>query len=154
METASFKVGKLVFKAEFSDFGLRKLTINRAVRSKAKPLPKRWGLLRHELEEYLSGERRHFTVPLDLEDVTDFEFKVYEQLLLVPYGDTISYGELAKRAKRPKGARAVGQAVGRNPICIIIPCHRVIASNGGIGGYGGGVALKREFLEIEGVIIP
>jgi methylated-DNA-[protein]-cysteine S-methyltransferase len=153
METAMFKAGPFVFKAEFSDFGLRKLNFSRSRKPESKPLPKRWGLLKRELEEYLSGEREHFTVPLDLEDISDFDFRVYEQLLIVPYGETISYGELAKRAGRPKGARAIGQAVGRNPICIIIPCHRVIASNGGIGGYGGGLALKRKLLEIEGVDI-
>ena len=154
METATFRVGKLGFKAVFSDFGLRKLSFSNSIRTRTAALPKRWGILRRELDEYSRGDRRHFTVPLDLEEVTDFEFNVYEQLLQVPYGETVSYGELAKRVGRPKGARAVGQAVGRNPICIIIPCHRVIASNGSIGGFGGGIALKRKLLGIEGVVVP
>ncbi len=102
-----------------------------------------------QLEEYLAGERTEFDVPMEL-DGTDFQRSVWRELCRIPYGETISYGELARRVGRPNGPRAVGQANGRNPIPIIVPCHRVLASNG-IGGYGGGLPLKRALLAVEGV---
>ena len=83
-------------------------------------------------------------------DGTPFQKDVWAELSRIPYGETISYGELARRVGRPKGPRAVGQANGRNPIAIIVPCHRVLASNG-IGGYGGGLPCKRALLALEGV---
>jgi methylated-DNA-[protein]-cysteine S-methyltransferase len=102
-----------------------------------------------QLEEYFARERTEFDVPMEL-DGTDFQQDVWRELSRIPYGETISYGELARRVGRPKGPRAVGQANGRNPIPIIVPCHRVLASNG-IGGYGGGLPMKRTLLAVEGV---
>jgi methylated-DNA-[protein]-cysteine S-methyltransferase len=102
-----------------------------------------------QLEEFLAGERTEFDVPMEL-DGTDFQRAVWQELQRIPYGETISYGELARRVGRPNGPRAVGQANGANPIPIIVPCHRVLASNG-IGGYGGGLPLKRALLAVEGV---
>jgi methylated-DNA-[protein]-cysteine S-methyltransferase len=102
-----------------------------------------------QLDEYFAGARTTFDVPMRLEG-TEFQRKVWEQLCAIPYGRTISYGELARRVGRPKGSRAVGQANGRNPIPIIVPCHRVLAGNG-IGGYGGGLPMKRTLLAVEGV---
>jgi methylated-DNA-[protein]-cysteine S-methyltransferase len=102
-----------------------------------------------QLEEYFAGERTEFDVRMEL-DGTPFQREVWAELSRIPYGETISYGELARRVGRPKGPRAVGQANGRNPIPIIVPCHRVLASNG-IGGYGGGLACKRALLAVEGV---
>ena len=102
-----------------------------------------------QLEEYFAGERREFDVPMEL-DGTPFQKEVWAELSRIPYGETISYGELARRVGRPSAPRAVGQANGRNPIPIIVPCHRVLASNG-IGGYGGGLAVKRALLAVEGV---
>jgi methylated-DNA-[protein]-cysteine S-methyltransferase len=102
-----------------------------------------------QLEEYFAGERTAFDVPMEL-DGTDFQREVWTELTRIPYGETISYGELARRVGRPSGPRAVGQANGRNPIPIIVPCHRVVASNG-IGGYGGGLKVKRALLAVEGV---
>jgi methylated-DNA-[protein]-cysteine S-methyltransferase len=102
-----------------------------------------------QLEEYFAGERTEFDVPMDL-DGTAFQREVWAELSRIPYGETISYGELARRVGRPKGPRAVGQANGRNPIAIIVPCHRVVASNG-LGGYGGGLPMKRALLAVEGV---
>ena len=102
-----------------------------------------------QLEEYFAGERRTFDVPMEL-DGTPFQKEVWAELSRIGYGETISYGELARRVGRPNGPRAVGQANGRNPVPIIVPCHRVLASNG-IGGYGGGLAVKRALLAIEGV---
>jgi methylated-DNA-[protein]-cysteine S-methyltransferase len=102
-----------------------------------------------QLEEYFAQERTEFDIPMEL-DGTTFQKDVWAELSKIPYGRTISYGELARRVGRPKGARAVGQANGRNPVPIIVPCHRVVASNG-IGGYGGGLPLKRSLLALEGV---
>ncbi len=102
-----------------------------------------------QLDEFFTGERRDFDVPMEL-DGTDFQLEVWSELTRIPYGETISYGELARRVGRPSAPRAVGQANGRNPIPIIVPCHRVVASNG-IGGYGGGLKLKRALLAVEGV---
>ena len=102
-----------------------------------------------QLDEYFAGERTEFELPMEL-DGTAFQREVWTELTRIPYGETISYGELARRVGRPNGPRAVGQANGRNPIPIIVPCHRVLASNG-IGGYGGGLRVKRALLELEGV---
>ena len=102
-----------------------------------------------QLDEYFAGERTEFELPMEL-DGTAFQREVWTELTRIPYGKTISYGELARRVGRPNGPRAVGQANGRNPIPIIVPCHRVLASNG-IGGYGGGLTVKRALLELEGV---
>jgi methylated-DNA-[protein]-cysteine S-methyltransferase len=102
-----------------------------------------------QLEDYFAGERTEFDVAMEL-DGTDFQREVWTELSRIPYGKTISYGELARRVGRPNGPRAVGQANGRNPIAIIVPCHRVLASNG-IGGYGGGLPAKRALLALEGV---
>ena len=102
-----------------------------------------------ELEGYFAGERTAFDVPMEL-DGTAFQRDVWAELTRIGYGETITYGELARRVGRPKGPRAVGQANGRNPIPIIVPCHRVLASDG-IGGYGGGLKVKRTLLALEGV---
>jgi methylated-DNA-[protein]-cysteine S-methyltransferase len=102
-----------------------------------------------QLEEYFAGERTEFDIAMEL-DGTKFQKQVWTELSRIPYGTTISYGELARRVGRPKGPRAVGQANGKNPIPIIVPCHRVVASDG-IGGYGGGLPMKRALLAIEGV---
>lgn len=106
-----------------------------------------------EIREYLDGRRREFTVPLDMDDLPPFYAKVLRQLLKVPCGQTVSYGELACRAGSPKAARAVGQAMAANPIPIVIPCHRVLASGHRLGGYGGGPDLKRRLLTLEGVAV-
>ena len=102
-----------------------------------------------QLDEYFAGERTEFDLHMEL-DGTPFQREVWAELARIHYGETISYGELARRVGRPKGPRAVGQANGRNPIPIILPCHRVLASNG-IGGYGGGLKVKRALLALEGV---
>ena len=102
-----------------------------------------------QLEEYFAGERTEFSVTMEL-DGTVFQREVWAELARIPYGETISYGELARRVGRPRGPRAVGQANGKNPIPIIVPCHRVLAGNG-IGVYGGGLPMKRALLAVEGV---
>jgi len=102
-----------------------------------------------QLEEYFAGKRTEFDLPLEL-DGTAFQKDVWLALADIPYGKTISYAELANMVGRPSAFRAVGQANGANPIPIVLPCHRVIASGGGIGGYGGGLDMKRQLLALEG----
>jgi len=101
-----------------------------------------------QLQEYLEGKRKEFTVPIKLEG-TPFQISVLEELLKIPYGETTSYEEIAKRIHRPKATRAVGNAIHRNPILIIIPCHRVIFKNKSLGGYAFGLKLKECLLNLE-----
>lgn len=103
-----------------------------------------------ELLEYAEGRRREFTIPFRLEG-TAFQKKVWQALARIPYGETRSYHEVAQAIGRPGASRAVGQANHHNPVAPIIPCHRVVTSSGTLGGYGGGVDLKRAMLEQEGV---
>lgn len=102
-----------------------------------------------ELEEYFAGQRREFTFPLDLRG-TEFQVKCWRALLDIPYGETRTYADIARAVRQPKGFRAVGLANNRNPIAIVVPCHRVIASGGTLCGYGGGLDIKRKLLELEG----
>uniref|UniRef100_UPI0009FB5484 methylated-DNA--[protein]-cysteine S-methyltransferase n=1 Tax=Vaginimicrobium propionicum TaxID=1871034 RepID=UPI0009FB5484 len=102
-----------------------------------------------QLEEYLAGQRRNFDIPLALTYTTDFQRRVLTTLLAVPYGQTISYSELASEVGDPRAARAVGTALHNNPICIIVPCHRVIKADGSLGGYAGREGLKRHLLDLE-----
>jgi methylated-DNA-[protein]-cysteine S-methyltransferase len=104
-----------------------------------------------QLEEYFAGDRKEFDIPLEV-DGTPFQHEVWMALAEIPYGQTVSYAELAEMVGRPKAFRAVGQANGSNPIPIVLPCHRVLASGGHIGGYGGGIATKRSLLTIEGAV--
>ena len=101
-----------------------------------------------ELDEYFCGTLKAFETPARPSG-TPFQERVWRQLLKIPYGTTRSYGDLAAELGIPKGPRAVGQANGRNPVALLIPCHRVIASDGGLGGYSGGIEIKRLLLEWE-----
>ena len=101
-----------------------------------------------QLREYFAGKRKEFDLPLALEG-TAFQRRVWKCLQAIPYGETISYAELARRTGNPKAARAVGSANGRNHIPIIIPCHRVIAADGSLGGFGGGLDVKQRLLALE-----
>lgn len=102
-----------------------------------------------QLAAYLTGRRCRFDLPLDLGRVSLFDRCVYAALRAVPYGTVVSYGELATRAGRPGAARAVGSACGRNPLPVVIPCHRVVAGNGALGGYSSGLRVKRFLLTLE-----
>lgn len=104
-----------------------------------------------ELEEYFAGTRREFRFPLDLRG-TEFQVACWRALLAIPYGETRTYGDIARKVRRPQGFRAVGMANNRNPIAIVVPCHRVIASDGSLCGYGGGLDIKRKLLELEGAL--
>jgi O-6-methylguanine DNA methyltransferase len=104
-----------------------------------------------ELEEYFARVRRKFTVSLDLRG-TDFQLACWRALLEIPYGETRTYGEIARAVGKPQVFRAVGMANNRNPVAIVVPCHRVIASDGTLCGYGGGLEVKRKLLELEGAL--
>ena len=106
---------------------------------------------RRQIGEYFAGERRDFDLPLRLSG-TDFQVSVLEALQEIPYGETVSYGDIAKRIGRPKAVRAVGAANGRNPLPIVVPCHRVIGSDGSLTGFAGGLEAKKLLLRLEGAI--
>jgi len=101
-----------------------------------------------QIEEYLNGKRKKFSLPLAMHG-TEFQMDVWRALQSIPYGETRSYKEIAELVHRPKAVRAVGMANHRNPISIIVPCHRVIGHNGSLTGYGGGLPLKKYLLELE-----
>ena len=104
--------------------------------------------VRRQLDEYFRGARRDFELPLALRG-TPFQLRVWAELRRIPYGQTLSYGELARRLGNPGLCRAVGAANGANPVSIIVPCHRVIGSGGGLTGYGGGLEAKQALLALE-----
>ena len=101
-----------------------------------------------QLQEYFSGKRREFDLPLRLSG-TEFQVSVLEALCNIPYGETVSYGEVARRIGRPRAVRAVGAANGRNPLPIVVPCHRVVGSTGDLTGFGGGLDTKEALLRLE-----
>ena len=106
-----------------------------------------------QLGEYFAGQRREFSIPLDLRG-TEFQLKCWRALLEIPCGETRSYGDLARAIGHPQAFRAVGMSNNRNPIAIIVPCHRVIAADGSLCGYGGGLEIKRKLLELERSTLP
>ncbi len=110
------------------------------------------GLLRRaesQLRAYFAGAREALDVPLDLSSTTPFQRRVLRVVAGVPFGSTASYGEIAARAGSPGAARAIGQVMARNPLALFVPCHRIVAADGSLGGFGGGLALKRALLEHE-----
>ena len=144
-------VGPLLLAAD--DAGLRQILFVKG-RTHARPDPS-WTENQAPLKEtirqlhsYFAGELEEFDLPLAPEG-TAFQLKVWKRLCDIPYGETISYGELARRIKNPNASRAVGLANGSNPIPIVIPCHRVIGSNGKLTGYGGGLPIKEKLLALE-----
>jgi methylated-DNA-[protein]-cysteine S-methyltransferase len=112
---------------------------------------KKFSNLKNNLKAYFAGNRVQFKEDFDLKGGTDFQKKVWKAMQKIPFGQTRSYGWLAKQVGGKNKARAVGGACGSNPLPILIPCHRVIREDGGLGGYGGGLNLKRKLLKIEGV---
>ena len=149
--TISSPVGSLVLRA--SNKGLVSLDRGKASRIKGEEKAER-NVTRaaRELDEYFAGKRRKFTVPLDLQG-TPFQLQVWSTLRKIPFGKAVSYGEEARMLGKPKAARAVGSANGRNPIPIIVPCHRVVAGDGSLGGYSAGLPMKRKLLALEGVSV-
>ena len=116
--------------------------------------PRRLDATRGQLEEYFGAERRAFDLDTDISTVPAFQRRVLKALARVPFGEVTTYGALASRVGNPRAARAVGGAMNRNPIPIVLPCHRVVGSNGSLVGYGGGLERKRALLELEGLTIP
>lgn len=108
--------------------------------------------VRRQLEEYFAGERREFTLPLDLGSASGFRLRALEAMGRIPYGETVTYAELAGRAGNPRAPRAAGHACATNPIPIVLPCHRVLGSDGRLHGYGGGLHVKERLLRLEGVL--
>ena len=104
---------------------------------------------RQQLDDYFSGRLQAFALPLDIVQGTDFQRRVWQALQTIPYGTTTSYGTLAKGMGAPQAVRAVGMAIGRNPLSIIIPCHRVLGANGSLTGYAGGLDRKHALLQLE-----
>jgi methylated-DNA-[protein]-cysteine S-methyltransferase len=136
-------------EAEFAGWIRRRLQSN-PVRS-----AERTGVARRELDEYLRGRRTSFSVPVDLRHVTSFQRSVLEAARSVPRGQVATYGDIGRRIGKPGAARAVGQALGSNPVPIVVPCHRVLASDGSLGGYSGrgGLRTKRQLLALEGATL-
>lgn len=116
--------------------------------------PRRLDPLRSELEAFFAGRLRRFSTRPDLSLVGPFARRVLRATCAIPYGGFLTYGELAAEAGSPRGARAAGNALGSNPIALIVPCHRVLAGGGAIGGYGGRIERKRLLLELEGTLAP
>lgn len=104
--------------------------------------------IKKELMEYFEGKRKVFEIPLEVEG-TEFQKKVWTEMAKIPFGEKISYGELAEKSGSPKGARAVGLACNKNKIPIIIPCHRVVGKNGNLTGFAGGLDIKAQLLKLE-----
>lgn len=133
--------GKALTSAAFTD-------ANEEVRPADRRDEASFTLVRRQLDEYFSHNRRGFDMELALKG-TPFQRRVWDALLEIPYGETVSYGEIARRCGKPDAARPVGGAVGRNSITIIVPCHRVIGSDGTLTGYGAGLHRKRALLALE-----
>jgi methylated-DNA-[protein]-cysteine S-methyltransferase len=110
-------------------------------------------MARRQLDEYFERRRQEFELVLDLRLLADFNRRVLDELARVPYGEVVTYGELAARAARPRAARAVGTVMNRNPLPIVLPCHRVVGSNGKLVGYGGGLDRKAALLRLEGALL-
>jgi len=108
---------------------------------------------RRQLDEYFEQRRHAFDLDVDLRLTAQFSRRVLEELAKVPYGETTTYGELAARAARPRAARAVGTVMNRNPIPIVLPCHRVVGASGSLVGYGGGLDRKEALLRLEGAVL-
>ncbi len=106
-----------------------------------------------ELIEYFAGSRKEFSLPISLERGTDFQKKVWAELLKIPYGQVSNYSDIAQKVGSPKAVQAVGSANGKNPICLIVPCHRVIAKSGELSGYVAGANIKEALLNLEGALI-
>jgi methylated-DNA-[protein]-cysteine S-methyltransferase len=115
---------------------------------RSKPAEKILSETVRQLEEYFAGTRKQFDLPFSFTG-TAFQNRVWRQLARIPFGKTVSYKDIAQKIKNPKAVRAVGTANGKNPFCIIVPCHRVINANGLMGGYAGGIKMKRGLLEFE-----
>jgi O-6-methylguanine DNA methyltransferase len=143
-------LGQFTFGVVASEVGIRTIALNAATGLTGNESPSN-PLLREaasQLRAYFGGELRDFDLTLDMQG-TGFQKRVWAELLHIPYGETRSYSDVAKVIGEPKAVRAVGAANGRNPVPIVVPCHRVIGAGGSLTGYGGGLPLKRFLLDLE-----
>jgi len=153
-KTISTSIGELTLVADESgaitgvEFGPRAAAASEAGEARSDQATAALEVAAAQLREYLAGERTSFDLTLH-PDGNEFEQLVWDELVRIPYGETASYGEIARRIGHPGAARAVGRANGRNPIAIVVPCHRVIGSDGSLTGYGGGLDLKRRLITLE-----
>jgi methylated-DNA-[protein]-cysteine S-methyltransferase len=138
------------FRVQFSSRGLARLEFCKAG-SKEQPAVNPPYDLKRQLHQYAAGQTVRWKVPVDLSSGTEFQQKVWRVLRTIPRGETRSYGWVAQKVGKPKASRAVGAACGANPVPVIVPCHRVIAGDGSIGGFGGGLPMKRRLLRSEGL---
>lgn len=139
----------------FSPSGLLSLNLRNLESNPPPSAPDEYAGLVQEFQAYFNGKRVTFNgVSLDLHTATPFQRKVWEAARSIPYGQTRSYRWVAEKIGKPEAARAVGQALGKNPIPVIIPCHRVIASDGKLGGFALGLEMKRTLLRLEGLFLP
>jgi methylated-DNA-[protein]-cysteine S-methyltransferase len=143
---------RLAFPEEDLDTMLERLA--HTISPRIVQAPESLDAVRRELDEYFSGRRRKFDLTLDWTLVGQFGRRVLRATSRIPYGGVLSYAEVASDAGSPHGSRAAGNALGSNPIPIVIPCHRVLRSGGALGGYGGGLERKRWLLELEGALSP
>jgi methylated-DNA-[protein]-cysteine S-methyltransferase len=127
--------------------------VARAAGARVLRIPRSVDAARRELDEYFSGGRRSFDLSIDLRGAAPFTAEVLAQLVRVPYGQTATYGELASRVGHPRAARAVGTVMNRNPVPIVLPCHRVVGASGSLVGYGGGLERKEQLLRLEGALL-
>jgi methylated-DNA-[protein]-cysteine S-methyltransferase len=147
------KLGAIYLVA--SDKGLQGVYLSDPEIISQKATPKALAILKAtetQLTEYFDGKRKKFNLPFDIEG-TEFQKKVWNQLSQIPYGEVCSYKDIAEKLKNSKAFRAVGTANGKNPLCIIVPCHRVIAADGSLGGYTGGLHYKVKLLALEGQVL-
>jgi methylated-DNA-[protein]-cysteine S-methyltransferase len=150
--TTSKGLVKLAFPEEETDSVLDRLSARISPRIVEAP-PAALDPLRRELDEYFSANRDTFETALDWSLIGPFAARVLRATAAIPYGNCSTYSEIASRAGSPRGSRAAGNALGSNPIPIIIPCHRVLRSGGALGGYGGGLDRKRHLLALEGALL-
>ncbi len=153
--TLDTPVGTLVLLASPRGLSEVRLAASRSEEPQADPKPEALRHLeaaRQALVEYFEGGRKRFDDLSLAPEGTAFQLRVWRELLSIPYGETLSYGQLARRIGRPAASRAVGMANGRNPIPIIVPCHRVIGADGSLTGYGGGLPMKEWLLGHEGAL--
>jgi methylated-DNA-[protein]-cysteine S-methyltransferase len=155
-------IGTLLIAA--TDRGLCRITYDADAEQEVERLARTFGVrvlrsaspidpARRQLDEYFEGHRHRFELPLDIDSLAEFNRRVLDELARVPYGEVVTYGELAARSARPRAARAVGTVMNRNPLPIVLPCHRVIGSTGKLVGYGGGLERKEALLRLEGALL-
>jgi O-6-methylguanine DNA methyltransferase len=137
------------FRIEATERGVRRLTYGRGGEATTPGGRRHAARAREELREYLAGQRTFFSVPVDLAGIGDFQARVLAEAARIPYGETASYAELARRIDHPRASRAVGNALGANPVPIVIPCHRIIRGDGSWGHYAFGGGMKTALLTLE-----